>query len=144
LPSAITPWPNNYSDSIMPSLPNGLIVGLPHQSPLYVYQSGHLHWIASAAIFRAAGYSFNNVYLGGDPHLPNTAPWGDTLPSSPGAPKTLLRVIGTAKIYSLINGTLHWIPSWADFTSWGFSPNAIQPVHYLPYPIGTALTTLPQ
>lgn len=143
LPSSVSPWIRGYMNSVVPSLPNGIVVGLPHQSPLYVYGSGHLHWIPSAAIFHAAGYSFSNVYLGGDPHLPGTAPWGDILPASPGTPKTLLRVVGTPRVYDLLNGTLHAIPSWSDFKNWGFSVNAIQPVHYLPYPIGSPLTSQP-
>ncbi len=142
LPESVSTWQAGYDFTIVPSIPSGVLIGTPNSSDIYVAENGHLHWIPSAAIFNASGYQWSQVYKGGDPHLTLTNPWNNVLPISPGTPKELLQVKGTSKIYALMNGSLHWIPSWSQFQSFGFQPSGIQPVNYLPYPIGSPLTSI--
>ena len=131
LPGPLVPLNAPISQYALP--PSGSLVRHAGQSAIYLRTTrGDFSWIPSAALFNAAGFQWSQVV---------TVP--DNILLNAGSPKTLIHVAGSPKVYDILNGTLHWIPSWADFTSWGFSANAIQSVNYLPYPIGAPLTTQP-
>ena len=105
--------------------PIGSLVRHKGQSAIYLRISmGGFLWIPSVAIFNAVDYHW--------PHV-DTVP--DNILVNAGSPKTLVRVAGSPTPYALLNATLHIILSWSDFQNWGFSANAIQPVHYLPFSI---------
>jgi hypothetical protein len=141
--SSPLPWDTGVVSSsayipITESLPSSGLIRYPGHSAIYVItkeplgKDFRIRWIPSAAIFNAAGYSWSQV---------KTVPSGWLV--KPGAPMTLLRVTGTTKVYALLNGLLHWIPSGQDFTGWGYNWQSVQTVRYLPYPVGAPLTSLP-
>ncbi len=114
--------------------PIGSLVRHAGQSAIYLRTTrGYFSWIPSAALFNAAGFKWSQVKTVPDNILLNAA-----------SPKTLIHVAGSPKVYDILNGTLHWIPSGKDFASWGFSWNSLLSVQSLPYPIGSPLTARPQ
>jgi hypothetical protein len=131
--------PSPASIPVTESMPGSGLIRYPGQSAVYLIthgprgHDGRIRWIPSSAVFNAAGYSWSQVR---------------TVPSAwlvkPGTPMILFRVTGTTKVYAFLNGSLHWIPSSHDFTTWGYNWQSVLPVHYLPYPIGSPLTITPQ
>ncbi len=142
LPSKL-PWETGAVSSttwipLTESMPGSGLIRYSGHSAIYLItkeplgKDFRIRWIPSAAVFNAAGYSWSQV---------------KTVPSNwlvkPGAPMSLMRATGTTKVYALLNGVLHWIPSGQDFTSWGYNWQSVQTVHYLPYPVGAPLTSPP-
>ncbi len=125
LPGTPTSWPQN-KQAITPYEPMGL-VQVAGQSPVYFFNGIANHWIPSAALFLAAGYTWNAIHV-----LP-------ALQYPTGFPTTLVQARSSTKVYVLSHGQLHWIPSAAMFQALGYRWNEVTSVNRLPYPIGSPI-----
>ncbi len=135
---------NGYSIGLpmVTPYPDGTLLQVNGQNPVYLVQSGVLHWITSESTFMAMGLQWSQIQ-----HVPSLQPnWpvgpNITSPTTYLPNGTLFRIGHTNPVYVVNNGTIQYISSAAVFAAMGYSWSQVESLNSMPnLPTGPNLTS---
>ncbi len=104
---------------------NTLIKGSDYK--VYLIVEAARRWITTGEIFEGLGHNWNNITVVSDNILADI-PEGESITSLPAPKITLMRASNGEKVYAIVGGKKHWVPSPDVFNSYNYNWDNIEVV----------------